>query len=168
MSNEPDPTLLRVNPPTRVPLKLEEAAAAAVMALLVLITFANVVVRYLTDISFAFTEEFSIALMVIGTLLSAAVAEAANRHIRISWFVDKMPPKWRRIANLIAAAAPIVLCAALVLLGARLAWDERRFEVTSPGLGLPQWLYTMWMPILLFVVMLRAIGRAIRIWRGKQ
>jgi TRAP-type C4-dicarboxylate transport system permease small subunit len=168
MSNEPDPSLARVNPPTRIPLKLEEAAAAVVMGLLVLITLANVVARYLTNISFAFTEEISIVLMVIGTLLGASVAEAANRHIRISWFVDNMGARGRRIANVIAVGAVIVLCAVLVGLGVRLVWDEWRFEVTSPGLGIDQWLYTMWMPILLFVVMLRAIGRARRVWRGRQ
>lgn len=27
-------------------------------------------------------------------------------------------------------------------------WDEYRFEVTSPGLGLPTWYYTVWLPIL--------------------
>ena len=32
--------------------------------------------------------------------------------------------------------------ALLLVLGGRLVWDEYRFEVTSPGLGEPQWIYT--------------------------
>ena len=28
------------------------------------------------------------------------------------------------------------------------AWDDYRFEMTSPGLGVPQWLYTVWLPLL--------------------
>ena len=44
--------------PPRVPDRLEGYLAAAGMAALCLITFANVVVRYLTDVSFAFTEDF--------------------------------------------------------------------------------------------------------------
>ena len=41
------------------------------MAALCLITLGNVVARYLTNYSFAFTEEYSIALMVVVTMLGA-------------------------------------------------------------------------------------------------
>ena len=37
----------------RVPIVLEQAIGAAVMAAIACITFANVVVRYLTNVSFA-------------------------------------------------------------------------------------------------------------------
>ena len=168
MSNEPDPSLARVNPPTRVPLRIEEMLAAAAMAVMILITLGNVVARYLTNVSFAFTEEVSIVLMVVATLLGAAVAEAANRHIRITWFVDQMRPAGQRVAALVGTAAVIVLCAILVWLGARLVYDEWRFEVTSPGLGVDQWLYTLWLPVLLLVVLGRSIGRAVRVWKGRQ
>jgi len=40
---------------TRVPLALEDWATVIVMALLALITFANVLVRYFTNSSFAWT-----------------------------------------------------------------------------------------------------------------
>jgi TRAP-type transport system small permease protein len=167
MSAEPDPTIARVNPPTRVPLKIEEAAMAGVMALLILITLGNVVARYLTNVSFAFTEEYSIVLMVIATLLGTGVAEAANRHIRIAWFVEQLRPAARWKAELVSTAAVILLCAIIAALASRLVYDEWRFEVTSPGLGVAQWQYTAWMPVLLIAVMLRAIGRFIRLWRAK-
>src|ERR1019366_7119672 len=56
------------------PVKLEKALAAGAMALLCIITMANVVVRYFTNISFAFTEEISVWLMVVMTLVGAAGA----------------------------------------------------------------------------------------------
>ena len=70
----------------RVSVRLEEAAAAVAMALICLITFANVVVRYLTDASFAFTEEFSVFLLVVLTLVGAAGAFVRNRNIRVDYF----------------------------------------------------------------------------------
>lgn len=88
MSAEPDPTLGRENPRTRVPLRIEEAVMALAMALLVVITTGNVITRYLTNISFAFTEEYSISLMVIATLFGTSVAIAAGRHIRIGYFAE--------------------------------------------------------------------------------
>ena len=44
-----------------LPLTLEAVVMAAAMAAIGLITLANVVTRYLTNISFAFTEEYSVA-----------------------------------------------------------------------------------------------------------
>ena len=47
---------------TRVPLRIEDWLTVISMALLALITFGNVIARYFTDQSFAWTEEFSIFL----------------------------------------------------------------------------------------------------------
>ncbi len=168
MSNEPDPSLARANPPTRVPLRIEEMLAAAAMAVMILITLGNVVARYLTNYSFAFTEEYSIALMVIVTLLGASLATAADRHIRVTYLVERWPTKRRRRVETLVMAAIVVMFGLLAALGARMTWDEWRFEVTSPGLGYPQWLYTMWLPILSLVIIGRAIGRMIRLRRGER
>jgi TRAP-type C4-dicarboxylate transport system permease small subunit len=39
--------------------------------------------------------------------------------------------------------------------GARMAWDDYDMEVTSPGLGWPQWIYTVWLPLLSVAVLAR-------------
>src|SRR3546814_1736271 len=82
---------VRTNPGTRVTLACEELVAAIAMALLGLITFANVVVRYLTNYSLAFTEEYSIVLMVAVALLGTAIAAARDSHIRVTWFIAQLP-----------------------------------------------------------------------------
>ncbi len=163
----PEAGLSQPDPVTRVPLRIEQALMAAAMAALCLITFGNVVVRYLTNISFAFTEEYSIALMVIVTLLGSSVAFAADRHIRVTFVLDRLSPAARRWAELLVIAAVALMFVLLVRLGGRLAWDEYRFEETSPGLGIPSFLYTMWLPILSAVVVLRLVGCAMRVWRGR-
>ncbi len=165
MSAEFDPTASQENPRTRVPLRLEEMAIAAAMAAIALITAANVVVRYLTDVSFAFTEEFSVLLMVLVTLLGTSLAVAGGRHIRIGYFVDLLPARGRRRAEILAMTLTVAMFGLLVWYGARLAWDEYRFEQMTSGLGHPQWLYTMWLPLLALAVIGRAIGRA---WRERK
>ena len=160
---------LDTTPPakTRIPVAIEEALAAGVMAAICLITFANVVVRYFTDYSFAFTEEYSIVLMVVLTLIGSAAAVVRNHHIRITFLIDKLTAPGRKAADLFALVASMIMFALLVWLGGRLAWDEYRFEVTSPGLGDPQWLYTIWMPLLSAVILLRLLGATVRRWRGE-
>ena len=89
----------------RVPVKIEEACAALAMALICIITFANVLVRYFTNVSFAFTEEFSIFLMVVLTLFGAAAAFARDRHIRMTFFVETPAGRHRPAARDAGAAA---------------------------------------------------------------
>ncbi|HOG08778.1 MAG TPA: TRAP transporter small permease [Syntrophales bacterium] len=152
---------------TRVPLKLEEYAAGITIGLLGLITFANVVVRYLTDFSFAFTEEISIFLMVLVALLGGSSVMAKGGHLSILFVVDRLPPGRRRLAFCAAQALSVLMFALLAYYGARMAWDEYRFEVTSPGLGVPTWYYTVWLPVLSLAICGRAAGAAIRTWRRK-
>jgi TRAP-type C4-dicarboxylate transport system permease small subunit len=154
MSADPTP------PPQPTPrgLRIEEAVAAGVMALLGVITFANVVVRYLTNYSFAFTEEYSIALMVVVALLGTSIAAARNQHMRVAWFVERMPRPLALAANFVAMLATAAMFALLIGLGAKLVWDEYRFEVLSPGLGEPQWIYTLTLPLFSVLVLVRVIG----------
>jgi TRAP-type C4-dicarboxylate transport system permease small subunit len=168
MTAEPDPLHQQDTPRTRVPLGIEKVVAAAAMAALCLITFGNVVARYLTNYSFAFTEEYSIALMVVVTMVGAGLATAADRQIRITWFVDLLPPHGRLLAEVVATLAVVAMFLLMVILGGRLVWDEYRFEVTSPGLGEPQWIYTAALPLLSVVIVGRAVGHLVRTVRSRR
>lgn len=151
-----------------MPLKIEEVLIAAAMAGMALITFGNVVVRYLTSVSFAFTEEYSVVLMVVVTMLGTSLAIAAGRHIRIGYFVDLQRPEVRVRFEIGAMALVVVCFGILFVYGASLTWDEYRFEVLSPGLGHPQWLYTGMLPLLSLAVIGRAVGRILRFIRGEE
>src|SRR5690606_39580235 len=69
----------------------ERWLATLALTLISLISLANVVVRYATDASFAFTEEISIFMLVVLTFAGAAVAIRRNGHIRIALLEDKVP-----------------------------------------------------------------------------
>ncbi len=153
-------------PKTRVPLKIEEAAAAACIGLLALITFSNVVVRYATNISFAFTEEFSVFLMLVMALVGGSSVMAKGGHLNISYLVDKLPNGLARQVRIGAVVIVGITFALLAILGGRMAYDEYRYEVTSPGLGLPTWIYTIWLPLLSMAILGRAVGVLIRLVRG--
>ena len=151
----------------RIPVKIEEFFAAMTMALICLITFANVVVRYFTDESFAFTEEFSVFLMVVLTFVGASAAFAKNSHIRMSFVVERLPKRvahYIEIAVMLAAAA---LFALIVWYGSKLLLDDWNYGTTSPGIGIPQWIYTLWLPLLSAVIVLRIVGRIVRLVRRK-
>lgn len=166
MAAEFDPTAPLPEPPARVPLALEKVLLAAAMAAIALITFANVATRYLTDISLAFTEEYSVALMVAVAFLGASLATACGRHIRIGYFVDSRAPRTRRLCEVFAMLLLIVCFLIVAWKGYWLAFDEWDFEALSAGLGHPQWIYTAIMPALSLLVIARAAGRVVRLLRG--
>ncbi|MFT4193062.1 TRAP transporter small permease [Ottowia sp.] len=142
----------------RVPLAIEDWLTVAIMALLALITFANVLVRYFTDASFAWTEEVSVFLMIALAMVAGSAAVARNRHIRIEFFADSGPESRQRALAVFGAAMVALLFALMTVLSARVVWDDIRYGETSPGIGLPQWWYTVWLPIISAAITLRAIG----------
>ena len=148
----------------RVPrsISFERGVLAFVMALLCLITMANVVVRYLTNVSFAFTEEISVSLMVVMTLVGAATAFYRDKHISILFVVERLRPHTRERFGVFALAACVVMFALLTWYGARMAWDDFRFDVTSPALGVPQWLYTAWLPVVSLLIVVRLVHMIVR------
>nr|MBF0686046.1 TRAP transporter small permease subunit [Pseudomonas sp.] len=125
--------------------RLERVLATLALVITSLISLANVVVRYFTDASFAFTEELSVFLLVILTFAGASVAMRSNRHIRIS-FVEQLFPRLRVPLILLQWLASVVVLGLVVWFAGQFAFEEYQWESESPGLGLPNWWYVVWLP----------------------
>ncbi|MBE2263492.1 MAG: TRAP transporter small permease [Burkholderiaceae bacterium] len=152
---------------TAVPLKIEDWATVIIMALLACITFANVLVRYFTDSSFAWTEEFSVFLMILLAMVAGSAAVARDRHIRIEYFSASGSAARQRRLALFGVAMVVLLFGLMTVLSVRLVWDDYRFNETSPGIGVPQWWYSIWLPIIALAITMRALGFLVRRWRDR-
>ena len=141
---------------------IEQILSGIAMGLIVLITFGNVLARYFTSQSFAATEEFSIALLIVLSFLGSSAAFAFDRHIQVSFFADKLPPAGRAALAWLSFAVTASLFAFIAFYAGKLTWDQYRFEETSPALGVPQWWYTVWMPVLAAALVLRLIVTRLR------
>lgn len=151
---------------TLVPLKVEDWLTVVIMGMLACITFANVLVRYFTDSSFAWTEEFSVFLMILLAMVAGSAAVARDRHIRIEYFSESGSMARRKRLSQFGAVLVAALFFLIAGLSVRMVWDDFRFEETSPGIGVPQWWYSIWLPIVSTAIALRACGLFVR--RGKQ
>ncbi len=160
----PDPGAQDIQ--TAVPLKIEDWATVIIMGLLACITFANVLVRYFTDSSFAWTEEFSVFLMIVLALVAGSASVARNRQIRIEYFADSGPAARQRTLARLGAFMVFLLFALIAVLSSRMVYDDIRFGETSPGIGVPQWWYSIWLPVLSVAIAGRALGLFIR--RGRR
>ncbi len=138
---------------------------ALALGAMALITFANVLARYFTNESFAWTEELSVALMVVLTLVAASAAVVRDKHIRIEVFFAGGTARRRQWLARFSAAMTALAFIVLAALASSLAYDDYQYEVTSPGIGVPQWWYTITLPVLAAVVAWRALQRLVRLWR---
>src|SRR4051812_10517900 len=120
--------------PARTP---EDWIAVLGMAALCIITMLNVVVRYLTDESFAWTEEFSVFLLVLTTMAGTAAAALRDNHIRIEFFLASGSPARQRALVLFGAGITVLFFLALAALTGRMAWDDFHYNEISMGLGVP-------------------------------
>lgn len=157
-----DPLLLKTEQLSRRILKIEHLLAAGAMALLCILTFANVLVRYFSNISFAFTEEFSIFLLVFVTLVGASSAFARHKQIEITLLVEKLPAVAQRMMRGMVWVANLLMFGLLLWFGTWFAFDDFRFEVTSSSLGYPQWWYSIWLPLLSLAIFLRLLLAAVQ------
>jgi TRAP-type transport system small permease protein len=121
---------------------IESHLSVACMALLVLITLANVLVRYFSNASFAWTEEISIFLMVIMTFSGAASAARRDAHIRVEFFYESGSPERRRSFKLFSGCCTMLLFGGMALLLGRVAYDEWRYQETTMALQMPRWMIT--------------------------
>lgn len=134
--------------------RLERVLATLALVVISLISLANVVVRYFTDASFAFTEELSVFLLVILTFAGASVATRSNRHIRIG-LLERLSPRLRTPLILLQWLASMLVLGLVVWFGGQFALEEYQWESESPGLGLPNWWYVVWLPLLALAIAVR-------------
>ncbi len=127
--------------------RLERVLATLALVIISLISLANVVVRYFTDASFAFTEEFSVFLLVILTFAGASVAIRSNRHIRIG-LIERLFPQLRTPLIVVQWIASMLVLGLVIWFGGQFALEEYQWDSESPGLGLPNWWYVIWLPLL--------------------
>lgn len=156
------------DPAVKVPLALEDWLAVTVLAVLAIITFTNVLVRYFTDQSFAWTEEISVFLLIVLTLAGGSAAFVRNHHIRIEAVADSGTPERQRRLALLTHSVVLLFFILLTVLSVRLVLDEYRYEETSPAIGVPTWWYSIWLPVLGTAICMRVLGMLCRAWsRGR-
>ena len=157
---QPDPTprpawLLAVN-------RLEEGTLAATLLGLSVLAFAQVVARYLFDVSFTWFEELSRYLGVFMTFLGAGLGVKHGLHFSMDFMVKRVPPSMARAMGLASAAIAAVLFLTLAWLGAQHCLKLLRFDTLSPAMKIPMFWAYLPIPFFSLVMAWRFLLRA---WR---
>src|SRR5271169_7178593 len=90
-------------------------AAGAMLIASVAINFANIIGRYFLSVSLSWAEEAMLFLMIGAVFLAAAPVGWQGRHIRMDVIVSLLPPRARKIFELLADLVTIATCVLLAI-----------------------------------------------------
>lgn len=144
---------------------LEESLCALLFAIMALITFANVISRYLLKYSFAFTEEIVVSFFVWLTLLGTSIAFREQSHLAFTFIIERLHHKTQKLLLWLSAGLGGMLFLYLIYFSVRQVGEEIALKITSSGIGVPQWWYSAGMPVFSALIIYRIFQGAHRVAR---
>lgn len=116
--------------------------AAIFLAAMALISFVNILGRYLFHYSLAFTEEITINLFVWMTIIGTGIAFEQGAHMGMTSFYNLFPHQLKRTIAIGGAFLSSALFITIDILLIQTIYQEMTlFRATSPSLGIPVWIY---------------------------
>ena len=133
---------------------LDEMVGAVLLGGMSVLTFLNVVNRYVFKHSIAFTEEITVNLFVWITLIGIAMAFRKGANLQMTNLFDRFSPQLQRAVLVASRIIGILIFAFIVYNSAREIYKNMTFyRTTSEALGIPTWIYSLGTPVFsLFVI----------------
>lgn len=169
---------------------LEEGFIAITLGLMTIITFANVIARYVFNSNILWALEVTVFLFAWLVLIGASYGVKKTFHIGVDVVVALLPPSIRRIMTLVSAAACIVFTALLlkgswdywypfisnrsfyetndIPVPAILAWLGDVFNDGEAYEKLPRFIPYFALPLGMALLLFRFIEATWRIYKGEQ
>jgi C4-dicarboxylate transporter DctQ subunit len=145
--------------------RLEEAFMIVALAAMTLLTFVQVVMRYLFGTGFVWSLEVTTYLFAWLVLIGMSYGVRTQAHIAVDLLTTKLPPRAARGVALVTLALALAYCA-LMIFGS-IAFVERLMALGNAARDIPvqRWVLTAVMPfgfVLLAVRLLQAARLPLR------
>ncbi|MGE4283094.1 MAG: TRAP transporter small permease [Clostridia bacterium] len=120
------------------------------LSVLVIITFAQIVSRFVFGISFSIIEELSMVLIAWCAFMSAAYAVKKKAHVSIDYFVLKLP---LAVQKTVAIIIDITLFFSIgYILKFAYEYTIRRMKTPMPLMGIPNGIIPLAFVIAMFLI----------------
>jgi len=143
----------------------EEMLGAVVLTIMAVVTFVNVVTRYVIVFPLAFTEEVTVNLFVWLVLLGASMAFRRNGHLAMGFFYNLMPRSVKKVCFYFSAACSITFFLLLAWLGSIQVMDEIELGVTSDALAISVAWYSIGVPVFSVLIIVRIVQASLKTLR---
>ena len=125
---------------------LEDYILAAMLMVMTILAFINVIMRYVLLSSLPWIEELN----------------------RLGLVTDKLSPKGKKIAGLFSCLCGVFFCGISVYYGVLMVIKEYQNNVLTQGMQWPEWLFGIWLPIGLAVLCIRFIQWGVYLVQGRD
>lgn len=128
--------------------RVEQVLAGITVTGAFILTFMEVIARFVFSFSFYWAKEYIIFFVIWSTFFGASQVLKKSQHIRLSVFVDMLPKRGQLFFDWLNIGMGLVLSVALVISGYNLVADAFVKGVTTTSLAkTPLWIPYMIMPI---------------------
>ena len=126
----------------------------------VLLTIANVISRYIVHQSWSFTEEIVVALLVLMSLIGAALcAREKGGLINMTILTSRLSMKRQLQLEILTTVLLIVLGVIMVYFGAVKCIQQATTNQLTTSLQIPSWIYSAFVPAGGVLLILHALER---------
>jgi len=148
--------------------RLEEGFIALILATMTMITFTQVVARYVFNYSFVWALETNTFLFGGLIFFGMAYGVRVGTHIGVDALVKIMSPRSARIAGAAAAALCVVYSAIMFYAGWVYVTKMYQIGIEAQDLPIPQWVPRLVLPIGFGLLFLRFGEIFYRLARGRS
>jgi C4-dicarboxylate transporter DctQ subunit len=152
----------------RIVNELEEGFIALLFAAMTLVTFSQVVARYLFNTGVVWALELTVYLFAWLVLFGMSYCVKVHAHLGVDALVKLFSSPTQRVFGLLAVAAGLIYGAILLIGSWEYVWKLFRIGIESEDLPIPQWVPMAILPLGVALLMLRLGQVGVRIWRGEQ
>lgn len=126
---------------------LEKYLLVIGLIIMLFVTVGNVASRKILHFSIAFSEELTINLFVIVSLLGAAVSAKKGSLIGLNIIFSLMPPKIQKFFHFVGLVASVLFIGVLIFYGIKTVQTQILSGQTTPALKWPKWIFGAFVPI---------------------
>lgn len=112
----------------RVVTWIEEAVLALASLFVLVLTFGNVIARYVFQHSWGFVEELVVAVFVLISLLAAGVAARKGELVNLALLPDNVGPKTRKVLMVLCTVIGVAYSLILAWQGGIRMMNDRTFS----------------------------------------
>ena len=146
--------------------RFEEYLTAALLAAMTLLTFTQVVLRYVFNSGLIWALEATTYLFGWMVLIGISIGIRTNSHIAIDFVTERVPLRLRNALARAAIAASLLYTALMFYASWTLIVQLKLFGSLAHDIPLPRWILLSSLPLGFALLGFRVIQAAIDIWRN--
>ena len=146
----------------------EKYLGGVLFLFIVLLAFAQVVLRYVFQMSVAWTEECALFLFVWFIYLGASACTAENKHVCVEMLVNALPPKIRLVLGIVMNICWLAFCVLIFYTALKVTIMNAQRGSATMGAHLPYAIGMAAVPVGMVLMALRVIQNMVKLFRPQD